>query len=117
MGRSKMIVEELKLIIESKLKYKEIAKLSKEDYQQFIYNFFKMLDVYKKIGVIKSDINIFVNDILGTESEHFENNTINQDRLIIIIEEVISFCPSPLFWDIPLEEYMKKWERLYFPNL
>lgn len=42
MGRSKMIVEELKLIIESKLKYKEIAKLSKEDYQQFIYNFFKI---------------------------------------------------------------------------
>ena len=49
--------------------------------------------------------------------KYFDGNIINEDKLGFITEELKCFCPSPFFWDIPLEEYMKKWVRLYFPNL
>ena len=55
--------------------------------------------------------------IFTDQSKCFDGNVVNEDKLGFNTEELKCFCPSPFFWDIPLEEYMKKWERLYFPIL
>lgn len=109
--------KEIKSILKNKLNFILIRELSKNDYRTFIYEFFSMLNEYKNFGLKMIDIEDFVNDVFTDQSKYFDGNIINEDKLGFITEELICFCPSPFFWDIPLEEYMKKWERLYFPNL
>ena len=94
-----------------------IRELSKIDYRKFIYEFFSMLNEYKNFVLKMVDIEDVVNNIFTDQSKYFDGNVVNEDKLGFITEELICFCSSPFFWDIALEEYMKKWERLYFPIL
>ena len=110
-------IKEIKSILKNQLNFILIRELSKNDYRNFIYEFFSMLNEYKNFCLKMIDIKDVVNDIFTDQSKYFDGNIINEDKLGFITEELKCFCPSPFFWDIPLEEYMKKWERLYFPNL
>ena len=108
--------KEIKSILKNQLNFILIRELSKIDYRKFIYEFFSMLNEYKNFGLKMIDIKDVVNNIF-TDQKYFDGNIINEDKLEFITEELKCFCPSPFFWDIPLEEYMKKWERLYFSIL
>ena len=110
-------IENMKILIKNNLSYKKINKLSLEEYIKFIYEFFEILTQYKNKGMMKEDIESFVNELYTKLSYFFDGNGINEDKFGFITEELISFCPSPFFWDVPLEEYMQKWEKLYFPIL
>ncbi len=116
MDTSKIIIE-LTDIISKELNYKYIGKLSYEEYSKFVYNFFKTLDYYKKKGVKKGDIEDFVNKLHTSQSTYFNDDMIEEDKFSFITEEIVNFCPSPFFWDVPLKEYMQKWEKFYFPHL
>ncbi len=117
MDTSKMKIEELKEIIEKELNYNYISELSIDQYSRFIYNFFGILTLYKKEGITKEDIEGFINNLYTSQSVYFSGNIIKEDMFSFITEEILNFCPSPFFWNIPLEEYMKKWEKIYFPSL
>ena len=107
-------IKEIKSILKNQLNFILIRELSKIDYRKFIYEFFSMLNEYKNFGLKMIDIKDVVNDIFTDQSKYFDGNIINENKLGFITEELKCFCPSPFFWDIPLEEYMKKWKRLYF---
>ena len=109
-------IKKIKKILKNQLNIILIRELSKIDYKKFIYKFFSMLNEYKNFVLKMVDIEDVVNNIF-TNQKYFVGNIINEDKLGFITEELKCFCPSPFFWDIPLEEYMKKWERLYFPIL
>ncbi len=110
-------IKEIKSILKNQLNFILIREFSKKDYRTFIYEFFSMLNEYKNFGLKMIDVEDVVNNIFADQSKYFDGNVVNEDKFGFITEELICFCPSPFFWDIPLEEYMKKWERLYFPNL
>ena len=110
-------IKEIKSILKNQLNFILISELSKIDYRKFIYEFFSMLNEYKNFVLKMVDIEDVVNNIFTDQSKYFDGNIINEDKLGFITEELKCFCPSPFFWDIPLEEYMKKWVRLYFPIL
>ncbi|MCF2218682.1 hypothetical protein H9Q08_05135 [Chryseobacterium sp. PS-8] len=112
-----MKIIELKNIIEKELNYNFISELSVDEYRKFIYNFFKILSSYKEQGIKKEDIEDFINKLYTSESSHFKGNIIGEDMFSFITEEIVNFCPSPFFWNISLEEYMQKWEKIYFPSL
>ena len=109
-------IKEIKSILKNQLNFILIRELSKIDYRKFIYEFFSILNEYKNFVLKMVDIEDVVNNIF-TNQKYFVGNIINEDKLGFITEELICFCSSPFFWDIALEEYMKKWERLYFPIL
>ena len=109
-------IKEIKSILKNQLNIILIRELSKIDYKKFIYEFFSMLNEYKNFVLKMVDIEDVVNNIF-TNQKYFVGNIINENKLGFITEELNCFCPSPFFWDIPLEEYMKKWVRLYFPIL
>ncbi|MPL56483.1 hypothetical protein SDC9_01969 [bioreactor metagenome] len=111
------MIEEIKSILKNQLDFIFISELSKKDYRNFIYEFFSMLNEYKNFGLKMIDIEEIVNDIFTYQSKYFDGNIVNEDKFGFITEELVCFCPSPFFWNIPLEEYMKKWEKLYFPYL
>ena len=106
-------IKEIKSILKNQLNFILVRELSKIDYRKFIFEFFSMLNEYKNFVLKMVDIEDVVNNIF-TNQKYFVGNIINEDKLGFITEELICFCPSPFFWDIPLEEFMKKWERLYF---
>jgi hypothetical protein len=117
METNKIKIEELKNIIKKELDYNCISKLSLNEYHKFIYDFFKILTLYKQQGIKKEDVEDFVNKLYNSQSSYFEDDAIKEDMFSFITEEILNFCPSPFFWDISLEEYMLKWEKVYFPIL
>ncbi|WP_295232000.1 hypothetical protein [uncultured Chryseobacterium sp.] len=117
MDTSKIKIEELKNIIKEELNYNNISNLSIDEYRKFIYDFFKILTSYKQQGIKKADIEDFINKLYTSQSSNFKNDIIKEDMFSFITEEMLNFCPSPFFWDISLEEYMEKWEKIYFPVL
>lgn len=110
-------IKEIKSILKNQLNFILIRELSKNDYRNFIYKFFSMLNEYKNFGLKKDDLYDFLLIYIKEESKNYSEDDIFEKRFVPLTEELICFCPSPFFWDIPLEEYMKKWERLYFPTL
>lgn len=117
MDTSKIKIEELKNIIEKELSYDYISELSVDEYRKFIYDFFKILNSYKEQGIKKVDIEDFINKLYTSQSSHFKEDVTKEDMFSFITEEILNFCPSPFFWDISLNEYMQKWEKIYFPIL
>ncbi|MDF2553610.1 MAG: hypothetical protein K0R77_2885 [Chryseobacterium sp.] len=117
MDTGKIKIEELKDIISEKLNYNIISKLSVDEYRKFIYDFFNILSLYKQQGVKREDIEGFINKLYTNQSSHFSGDIIKEDMFSFITEEILNFCPSPFFWNISLEEYMQKWEKIYFSSL
>lgn len=77
--------------------------------------FFTVLNAYKNQGINKEDMVDTVNKLHTAQSAFFNEDPQCEDKFGFITEELVNFCPSPFFWEVPLVEYMKKWERLYFP--
>ena len=109
-------IKEIKSILKNQLNIILIRELSKIDYKKFIYEFFSMLNEYKNFVLKMVDIEDVVNNIF-TNKKYFVGNIINENKLGFITEELICFCASLFFWDIPLKENKKKWVRLYFTIL
>lgn len=107
----------LKKYISQSLRYDFISKLQDFEYIHFVGIFFITLNNHRKKGLKKDDLYDFLLIYIKEESKNYFEDDIFEKRFVPLTEELICFCPSPFFWDIPLEEYMKKWERLYFPNL
>ncbi|TXF77767.1 hypothetical protein [Chryseobacterium sp.] len=108
-------IEKLKRFIEDQLQFEKMSVLSAAGYRKFVWEFFTILDAYKNQGTEKEDIVDTVNTLHTAQSIFFTGDPQSEDRFGFITEELINFCPSPFFWEVPLDEYMKKWERLYFP--
>ncbi|MBW8361003.1 MAG: hypothetical protein K0M56_02310 [Kaistella sp.] len=108
-------IEKLKSFIEDQLQFEKISKLSASEYCKFVHEFFTVLTGYKTHGIKKEDIVDTVNKLYTAQSIFFSGDLQSEDKFGFITEELVNFCPSPFFWELPLDEYMKKWERLYFP--
>jgi len=105
----------LKNYIIENLTAEKIEKLNKEEFKVFVYDFFKVIDFYRNKGLEKEDLELLIGEIYYNQADTFENEEKFENRFVPITEDLINFCPSPFFWDLPLEEYMqKKWEGLYF---
>jgi len=71
-----------------------------------------MLSLYKAKGLKDSHLKDFINKLYTKEaSTSFDGDEVKEEEFANLIGEIIGFCPSPFFWDVPLEEYMKKWEK------
>ena len=100
-----------------RLQNKSLSKLDKDEFICFIYEFFLILDWHRKRGVSKEDLHSFLVNFIKEESLNYYDDDVFEHYFVPITEELINFCPAPFFWDTPLEEYMKKWEKIYFPLL
>ncbi|PQL89461.1 hypothetical protein [Apibacter adventoris] len=109
-------IDEIKENISNSLNYNNIKNLTGSEYEDFVINFFKELNKYKEQGIKKKDIEAFVNDLYTRELALLDDNDkINEEKFSDLVGEIIGFCPSAFFWEIPLDDYIKKWQNIYFP--
>ena len=74
-------IKEIKSILKNQLNIILIRELSKNDYRNFIYEFFSMLNEYKNFVLKMIDIEDVVNDIFTDQSKYFDENVVNEDKL------------------------------------
>lgn len=110
-------IETIKEELSNKLNYSNLSGMNREDFKLFVFNLFIWLDFKKKEGLKKDDLLEYINKIHYEQSCFFEKNSIFEERLGIITDELISFCPSPFFWDIELSEYLNKWSMWFDKEL
>jgi len=107
-----IIKEELVL----KLSHENLKLMNREQFKMFGINLFKWLDELRKSGLRKDDLEQCINEIYYIQSDHFDEDLLFEERIYVITNEIISFCASPFFWDISLEDYLRKWEGFFEYN-
>jgi len=56
-------LEQLKQDMSQKLRYKYLSALTRKEYREFIFNFFKMLSLYKAKGLKDTHLKDFINKL------------------------------------------------------
>lgn len=90
-------IEEIKEELRKKLNYSNLSEMNTENFKSFVFNLFSWLDGKKMKGLEKKDLSDFVNELHYNQSHFFEESSIFEERFGIIIDELLSFCPSPFF--------------------
>ncbi|MGL4584668.1 MAG: hypothetical protein ACRCVU_17000 [Flavobacterium sp.] len=109
-------IEKIKEHLAIELSYNNLKEMNRNDFKDFGIIFFKWLDNLKNKGLKKEDIEEAINKIYYNESCYFEEDLVFEERLYIIVGEIISFCASPFFWDISIEEFNCKWIHFFDYN-
>ncbi len=109
-------LEKIKEELVFKLSYNNLKRMNREQFKTFGINLFKWLDDLRIIGLKKNDLEQCINELYFIQSSYFEENSLFEERIYVITNEIISFCSSPFFRDISLEEYLQKWEGFFEYN-
>ncbi|MDN3672414.1 hypothetical protein QWY99_05005 [Flavobacterium branchiarum] len=106
-------IEEIKEKLVFKLSYENLKLMNSEQFKLFGIELFKWLDELRTNGLRKNDLEQCVNEIYYIQSDYFDKDPLFEERIYVITNEIISFCASPFFWDISLEEYLGKWNSFF----
>ncbi|MFD1602127.1 hypothetical protein ACFSJW_19270 [Flavobacterium artemisiae] len=109
-------IEEIKEKLVFKLSYENLKLMNREQFKMFGINLFKWLDELRASGLTKNDLEKCINEIYYVQSDYFDEDSLFEERIYVITNEVISFCASPFFWDISLDEYLDKWQSFFVYN-
>ena len=109
-------IEEIKKELVFKLSYNNLKCMNTEQFKTFGINLFKWLDGLKTSGLRKIDLEQCINELYYVQSSYFEEDPLFEERIYVVTNEIISFCSSPFFWDINLEEFLQKWEVFFDYN-
>lgn len=109
-------VEKIKEELVFKLSYENLKLMNREQFKTFGINLFKWLDELRKNGLIKNDLEQCINEIYYIQSDYFNEDSLFEERMYVVTNEIISFCSFPFFWDISLKDYLQKWEKIFEYN-
>lgn len=116
METNKLIINEFKELVET-INFDSISSLNDEDFIHFILIFFSKINQLKTKGLqINDSLKKFMNDKYYDFSIYFDDNFVSryEERIQDIFTELMGFCPRPIFWDTPFEEYInRKWKNRY----
>lgn len=93
------------------LDFETISSLSNENYKILILDFFIKVNKLKYEGLsLDEDLKSFINSKHIQYYDYYEKSSIYEERMQMLLSELMGFCSLPKFWDASLEEYMKlKW--------
>ncbi|WP_300353931.1 hypothetical protein [Chryseobacterium sp.] len=93
------------------LDFETISSLSNENYKILILDFFIKVKKLKYEGLnLNEDLKSFINNKHIQYYDYYEKNHIYEERMQMILSELMGFCSPPKFWNVSFEEYMKlKW--------
>jgi len=96
------------------LNYAVISNMTFDAYKKFVYFSFFKLNELKLNGLEMTDIESFVkNHYSNVTSLSDDADVLFERRFSSITEELIGFCPDPIFWSTDFDLYIKKWDKLF----
>lgn len=93
------------------LDFETVSSLSNEDFKILILDFFSKVKELKDRGLsLNEDLKNFIDNKHIEYYDYYEKNTVYEERIQLILSELIGFCSPPRFWETSFGDYMlKKW--------
>lgn len=93
------------------LDFETISSLSNEDFKILILNFFSRVKELKDGGLyLNEELKKFIDNKHIEYYDYYEKNTVYEERMQLILSELIGFCSPPRFWETSFSDYMlQKW--------
>jgi hypothetical protein len=107
------LIDKLKKELTEELSYIFLKNMSSVIFKNYVTNLFRKLADYKTQGLIKEDLTLFINNLFYEVSDRFEEDKLFEQRFGIISEEIMALDISPNFWDMGLEDYLRKWDKYF----
>lgn len=104
------MINQLNNLFES-LTFKIISVSNNDDLKKIILNFFSKVNILKDEGLIlNEDLKTFIDNKHIEYYDKYEKSLIYEERMQMILSELVEFCSPPKFWDTPFKDYMlQKW--------
>jgi len=108
-GTNKMI-NQLNSLFEI-LTFKAISSSNNDDFKKIILNFFSEVNNLKDEGLIlNEDLKTFIDHKHIEYDDEYEKSPVFEERIQMILSELVEFCSPPKFWQAPFKDYMlQKW--------
>ncbi|KGO90959.1 hypothetical protein Q766_20690 [Flavobacterium subsaxonicum WB 4.1-42 = DSM 21790] len=111
MKRSDVDLRE-KLVLE--LSYQFMKNMTRDEYFIFAKGIFAYLIPYKNNGLTEKDMFSIINpEIYHGQYLKMDTEEIFGMRLETLLNELIAYCGTPIFWDSDFDDYIKKWDDYY----
>jgi len=93
------------------LNFKSISSLDDEDFKILVLDFFSKVKKLKDEGLcLNEDLKEFIDSKHIEYYDFYEKSIIYEERMQLILSELIGFCSPPKFWETSFNDYMlKKW--------